>query len=55
MTRKGPTSVEWLTPDVAKELGGHLGAASAAESNSYSAKTQAAAAPTTARTASPGH
>src|SRR5262245_47179195 len=21
MTRKGPTSIEWLTPDVAKELG----------------------------------
>ena len=21
MTRKGPTSVEWLTPDLAKELG----------------------------------
>jgi hypothetical protein len=41
-----------VDPRCGKRIGGYLGAASAAESNSYSAKTQAAAAPTTA---SPGH
>jgi hypothetical protein len=36
MTRKGPTSAEWLTPDLAKGIGGRIGDTSAAESNSRS-------------------
>jgi hypothetical protein len=39
MTRKGPTSVEWLTPDLAKDVGCCLGDASAAESNPHSSPT----------------
>ena len=52
MTRKGPTSLEWLTPDLAKELGGAWVDASAAESNSHSATTEVAAPP---KTASPSY
>jgi hypothetical protein len=52
LTRKGPTELEWLTPNLAKEFGHRHRDASAAESNSDPATIRAAA-PPTLDTASP--